>query len=296
MTTAQAEAGRPPTAEELRAYAAAFLRDGYVLIPGVYRPAELAALADETEAQIAGGRREPIEHFGTRAMADGREVQMRVDWLIDKALHNHSVLAASAHPVVRAFVAEVFGVALFGMDSLVFKGPEGGPMVGMHSLRYHHRDLPADGHPEHANIGVYIDDAPEDGGCLEVVPGSHLLPYEEVERLQLLQFDAPGVVRLPARAGDVVVHSEFVIHGSKETGPSSTLRRVLYLSHHPAAQWGDRARNARQFVRMQWADHARAETPYAADEAPRPVWVPPEWEADVAAAASPFPGRSLTEG
>jgi hypothetical protein len=83
-----------------------------------------------------------------------------------------------------------------------------------------------------------LDDAPEDGGCLEVVPGSHrgglVTPLGGVippDRVAAVQAEAHRIL-LPARAGEVILVHNHLWHRS---GPSHTGQRrrafsVCYMS------------------------------------------------------------------
>jgi hypothetical protein len=83
-----------------------------------------------------------------------------------------------------------------------------------------HLDFPHD-HPiaPLVNVGIYLDAATAQNGCLVVVPGSHRFPARRLEPLGL-----PIVVD----AGDVICHANNIFHHS---GPvlDDTSRATLYL-------------------------------------------------------------------
>ena len=84
------------------------------------------------------------------------------------------------------------------------------------------------------NIGIYLDDADESNGMLWVVPGSHKNKEHDLQELvELHGFRIPGAIPVPTHAGDLVIHSEDVLHGSPVTH-SHKPRRVVYYgySHH----------------------------------------------------------------
>jgi hypothetical protein len=82
------------------------------------------------------------------------------------------------------------------------------------------------------NIGIYLDDANQDDGCLIYVPGTQhqLQPIESIE--EKYGWSPPGVVQQPAKAGDILVQDMMVLHGS---GPRRTegKRRTIYLEVRP---------------------------------------------------------------
>jgi len=78
------------------------------------------------------------------------------------------------------------------------------------------------------NIGIYLDDADESNGMLWVVPGSHKKnDYDLQELIEQHGFRLPGAIPVPTKAGDLVIHSEAVLHGSPVTR-SDKPRRVVY--------------------------------------------------------------------
>jgi phytanoyl-CoA hydroxylase len=83
-----------------------------------------------------------------------------------------------------------------------------------------HLDFPHD-HPVSplVNVGIYLDAATTQNGCLVVVPGSHRFPARRLEPLGL-----PVAVA----AGDVICHANNIFHHS---GPvlDETSRATLYL-------------------------------------------------------------------
>jgi phytanoyl-CoA hydroxylase len=86
-------------------------------------------------------------------------------------------------------------------------------------------------------IWVALDDAPLDGGCLEVAPGSHhrglatelggVVPADQVERFK------PGVVSLPCEAGEAILIHNFVWHRSGRGAPGR--RRLAFSACYMSA-------------------------------------------------------------
>ena len=265
---------------------AGFRQDGFTIARGMFSGDELAALHDECGAQIdAGAERGPAHHFGFGASSDGSPVLFRIDAVIGKRLRNDSTMAALAHPGLAEAVAAILGpVNVCWSDALLWKGATGGAAVIMHS-----------GHGwndttvtfENLVVDVYLDEASPANGCLKVIPGSHRLTPEENRALVALGFDAPGMVDVPMAPGDVLFHSEWMVHGSLPTPPlGRTSRRILYLAYrHPDVFRGDdspeqRRRIAACFRRQQLAVDVRAALPYgSAAAAPA---VPDEWAGEVA--------------
>lgn len=76
-------------------------------------------------------------------------------------------------------------------------------------------------------VRIHLDDANEENGCLEVVPGSHL------EGKRVVSTD--GARALRARRGDVLLMRPLLTHRSRRSRPEATSgRRVIHLEWAPA--------------------------------------------------------------
>jgi phytanoyl-CoA hydroxylase len=104
-------------------------------------------------------------------------------------------------------------------------------------------------------IWTAIDDAPEGGGCIEIVPGSHLrglatpiggvVPDDVFERANVKQ-----TVSLPAEAGDVILIHNHAWHRSGRSVPGRA-RRALTVCYMDAATRCTRKKRApREFFRV----------------------------------------------
>jgi ectoine hydroxylase-related dioxygenase (phytanoyl-CoA dioxygenase family) len=200
------------------------------------------------------------------------------------------VLCSIMHPLVGRILSALLEAPIFGDDAMVFKGADGGPLVPSHSV---HSSLDWPEHePEREviNVGIYLDDAGPHNGCLRVVPGSHVLPADEVRALIDLGMDNPAFVDVPIDAGDVLLHSEWLVHSSLATPAGSPLRRVLYVAFKNLREYvgADDEHGALIYARMARAAERRAATPYgsatdAAWFAVRDEWASALREVDQAA-------------
>jgi phytanoyl-CoA hydroxylase len=273
------------TAEAL----AAFRDQGYVVLPGLFRGEELAALQRETAAQIeAGSERGPELHFRRGLSADGKEVLFRIEAVAGKPLESDAALRALAHPGMLAMAEAILGPRMLSWsDALLWKGPEGGAEVGMHS-----------GHGwgdvstsfENLVIDVYLDEATPENGCLKVVPGSHKLTPEENKALIAQGLGAPGLVDVILEPGDVLFHSEWMVHGSAATSYlGRATRRILYFAFRDLDVYapdggtpGQRRKIAACLRRMLIARERRRAAPYDVDETAFSYELPEGWADDVA--------------
>jgi len=84
-----------------------------------------------------------------------------------------------------------------------------------------HQDHPYFPHERHTMMAAicFFDDAPEEKGCVRVVPGSHKLgPIDHESRggwhLPFERYPLENSVACPAEAGDVLFFNYLTIHGS----------------------------------------------------------------------------------
>src|SRR5437879_303676 len=219
---------------DVRREAALFRGQGFVVLTDVLGSAELQRLRDETAVQIAAGPdREPQNDYVVAATPSGERRFFRIQFLTSKSLVNDSMLLAIAHPRILALVAELLGPDWCPYGSaMVFKGPEGGPEVALHRDSQPQRGF----HPDHLffSADVYLDPVGPDGGCVEVLPGSHRI--DDATGDVALGLSHPDLVPVPMAAGDVLFHDAMLLHGSRATPPGTLLRRVLYYSYQ-SADW-----------------------------------------------------------
>jgi phytanoyl-CoA hydroxylase len=105
-------------------------------------------------------------------------------------------------------------------------------------------------------IWTALDDAPLDGGCLEVVPGTHraglVTPFggQVAEAAQEQQHAASRAMALPARAGEAFLLHNHLWHRSGLNHTASP-RRAVSISFMDAATRCVRKKHApRTFVRV----------------------------------------------
>jgi phytanoyl-CoA hydroxylase len=163
------------------------------------------------------------------------------------SLNYRKVEKLEKDPVFRAWIDnEVFeqvARALIDGDVVIYravlfnKAAHGGTVLPWHQDGGSYWGLDRD---PSLQIWTAIDDAPEDGGCLEVLPGSHrdglatplggLIPRALVES----RGAESGKVLLPARAGEVILVHNHLWHGSSVNRTRSP-RRGLSICYMTAA-------------------------------------------------------------
>jgi phytanoyl-CoA hydroxylase len=202
---------------------AAFKENGYLHMHGVLEPQELEAVRAAETRVTAPALVLPLKSPDYKYHRDpqsGRPVLFRVEHLQSK---DPVFMKLHGNPRILAAMQSIFGPDFLPCSfNMVFKAPGYGPSVPWH------RD-PAYCRIDHGiNAGIYLDDANEDNGMLYVVPGSHArAEFELQEAIDTSGFHLPGAIPVPAKAGDIVIHSENVLHGS-QTVRSQRERRVIY--------------------------------------------------------------------
>ncbi len=213
--------------------------NGYLLVKGLLRRDEAAALREEAHALIErlAARRGVDATWGSARKA----VEQAKD---TKLLHCHDVQFYAA-PFSRLIMDErLTGVAagIIGSpnvqlhhNKLFIKPPEKGSPFPMH------QDYPFFPHQHHSMIAaiIHFDDAPVEKGCVRVVPGSHKLgPIEHQEaggwHLPFDQYPLDAAVPCPADAGDALFFSYLTIHGSGVNVSSEARTTLLVQMRDPA--------------------------------------------------------------
>lgn len=259
-----------------------FEENGYLHLKNVIGAEELAALREFERKVSAAARVSRIPCPDYRYTADPRTGQNSLHQIIAAELRGGAFLDLFGNPDVLSI-----GDALIGSEFLPFlmilvvKRPGYGVSVPWHRDPSNYRVRPG------INAGIYLDDATEENGMLYVVPGSHkdtgTDPQELVEEHG---FHIPGSIPVAARAGDVVLHSEDLLHGSRVVR-ATTIRRVMYYGFQSIAEMtarGGKYNPAWVRYRLRMVGHAirtRANSPVGLDETPYQWKLPPEYMFDL---------------
>ena len=182
---------------------AAFERDGYVMIRGLFDPAEAKLLqqAMETDPEV-------VSHRYNRKDAQGLATRM-VSW-------NHpgdSVygLAARSERIVDTMESVLGGEVYHYHSKLTAKEPfEGGAWEWHQDYGYWYNNGCI--HPLMASVMVALDKCTKENGCLQVVRGSHLLGRIDHGVMEGAQVGAD-----PKRVEEVLKQME-VVYAEMEPG------------------------------------------------------------------------------
>jgi ectoine hydroxylase-related dioxygenase (phytanoyl-CoA dioxygenase family) len=207
--------------------------NGYVLLEGIFSPAEcrrLIDLADRMDADDAC----PYKHDGY-PKAPTLTVLSRCAW------YDPHLLETAQHPTLFPIIQEVVGgaVRLEEHQYLVnYPDPKGYQEKAVSEEGWHRGIAPnvgsfhADGryHCMFAKAFIYLtDNGPGEGTW--VVPGSHRM---DLPTKTLKEFMDDSLARqLESRAGDVLILSETLIHAGPRLRPGSPTRYSLVYGYTP---------------------------------------------------------------
>jgi ectoine hydroxylase-related dioxygenase (phytanoyl-CoA dioxygenase family) len=207
---------------------AAYYRNGFVTVRGLFSEAELA----------------PIEAY-LREHEDVSWTDKNDDPLREAHYHYRPLYDLCTAPKLLDCVVALLGPDLVLLYSHVMNKKPGGRHVAWHQDGpYWHRVEPKIA----VTAWVALDDATPENGCMRVIPGSHAghrdlgqRPTDTPDLIQDRPFALPpGVVNethavdLCMRRGDVSFHDSYLVHGS-EPNRSDRRRAALTIRYLPAS-------------------------------------------------------------
>ena len=225
------------------AQVAHYRRHGYVVVRGMVSGAEVAMLREAVRQLLDEA---PVGPDQPRD-GSGRPVPFPNDYSFLRPEEGAPVLNRISTPLARsADVLKVYGgprllqavEALYGPDwvpfaeSIVIKLPHvGAPFAWHQDGRFATGEVPERG----VNFGIYLHDSDESNGCLYVVPASHRTGRVDIAAQVAAHGERlPGSIPVPVAAGDVIVHSRNLVHGSF-ANRSPEQRVTVYFGYHARA-------------------------------------------------------------
>ncbi|MBB1488398.1 phytanoyl-CoA dioxygenase family protein [Oceanospirillum sediminis] len=141
--------------------------------------------------------------------------------------HAELALELLASPPLMAIARQLCGQGAVPLQmDILYKHQHPHPVVQWHQDAPHPRSHP------YVNAGVYLDDAPAGDGCLRCVPGTQHEPVDIDHLSEKYGWEVPGMLEIPAKAGDILVHDVMILHGSQPKR-SPGVRRTLYIEFRP---------------------------------------------------------------
>jgi hypothetical protein len=221
-----------------------FHRDGYVVTPGLFSPAEAARFAAWTE-ELASRPEEPGKHwvFHEKSLLDpSRQIICRIENI--SPFHSGFAELADA---LKGPVGQLLGEpAVLFKEKINFKMPGGDGFKP-------HQDSQA-GWDKYAtffiSVLVTIDEATEENGCLKMVKGHHKRGlFRSWEPLTDEDMAGMDFVPCPTKPGDVAFFDCYAPHAS-EPNRSNKIRRLYFATYnklsdgdHLAAYYADKRKS-----------------------------------------------------
>ncbi|HLV80175.1 MAG TPA: phytanoyl-CoA dioxygenase family protein, partial [Chthonomonadaceae bacterium] len=206
-----------------------YKRDGYVVVPQVFSPEEVATYRDHYMALRAAGSypgdfdgvnitsADPLKRF-PRMIHMHRWDEISRRWMLD--------------PRLNECLTGLLGREPFAVQTMLYFKPPGARGQALHQDQSYLRVQPG----TCMAAWLALDPCDEENGCMRVVPGSHELPLLCTEKadtnLSFTDVTVPVPKDLPVapvimEAGDVLFFNGSVIHGSYPNTSQDRFRRAL---------------------------------------------------------------------
>jgi len=227
-TPARAAAVAGPLSPE---QVAAFHRDGYLVVRGLFPAARIADIRRWT-GDVQAWPETAGRHMMYFEEAGGRRLLNRMENVLP---YHDGFRALATGPELQGACGQLLGeAAVLFKDKINCKLPGGGGFEA-------HQDVQA-GWARYASLHitalVSVDRATVANGCLEMATdfrGSHELIGTEWEPLSAQQLAGLHWAHIEAEPGDVVYFDSFIPHRSAPNGTGEA-RRVLYYTYNRAAE------------------------------------------------------------
>lgn len=220
----------------------AYDRDGVIVVPDVFSPAEIDELRAVTDGFVEGAARVSAND-DIYDLEDSHSAEApRVRRLKAPHLIHPAYFRASRNATVVAILKNLWGSVRFDTGKLNMKSAGFGAPVEWHQdwAFYPHTN------DDLAAVGIMLDDVDSENGPMLVVPGSHRGPVWDhhgpdgrfcgaIDPARL-DIDLSRALPCLGKAGSVTVHHVRAVHGSA-TNFSGAERRFLLFQYRAADAW-----------------------------------------------------------
>ena len=223
-----------------------FERDGFLLVPGLFSPAEIAAIRDTFMAQNADGPVEGLSEIKNCPAGYSSEDPLS---FYPRMMHPHAhpelpvgplALQAMLDPRLHPILKDLFDDEPVAVQSMFYFKPPGARGQELHQDNFYLRVKPG----TCLAAWIAVDDVDAENGGLKVVPGSHYLDIACPQQADLsVSFTSDYVpaptgmeaVHCDMKAGDVLFFNGSLIHGSTPNISKDRFRRSLIFHYVPAS-------------------------------------------------------------
>lgn len=214
-------------------YLAHYQTEGYVVVPNLFSPAEVALYRDHYMALRAQGElpgdfagvnatsTDPLKKF-PRMIHMHRWDALSLEWMIDERLN-------------RCMTA-LLGQEPYAVQTMLYFKPPGARGQALHQDQYYLRVQPG----TCMAAWMALDRCDEENGCMQVVPHSHLLPLLCTTQADTTRSFTDVTVPIPEEMysvpvimepGDIFFFNGQLIHGSYPNVSADRFRRAL-IGHY----------------------------------------------------------------
>ncbi len=192
------------------------IEDGFQRLESAFSAEEISRFRSTLDTYIAGAGVETGIGFED---IRGESKAFAIDQLFNKG--GNEFLSLLTHPVIAGLIAgAVGGDFLISQEFVVIKNRHSPNEVGWH------QDIVTDSALSGYMIGIYLDDADANEGCLRIIPGSH------VSGEHMCELQKKECIAVPMKAGDVLIHDLKLAHSSGVL-THHPIRRVVYVEVLP---------------------------------------------------------------
>src|SRR6266567_4335852 len=221
---------------------AAYDRDGFIVVPDVFSPAEIVEMRRVTDGFVERAAQVSANDEIYDLEDSHCAAEPRVRRLKTPHLHDPAYFRASRNAKVVAILKDLWGSVRFDTGKLNMKSAGYGAPVEWHQdwAFYPHTN------DDLAAVGIMLDDCEMENGPMMVVPGSHLGPIYDHHGPDgrfcgaidptACDIDFSRAVPCLGKAGSITVHHVRAVHGSA-TNFSGRERRLLLFQYRAADAW-----------------------------------------------------------
>ncbi len=217
--------------------AAAYERDGYLIVRGLFRADEIGQIRDTVQATADRGEPIPGWEPDLSPQAAGDPLKR-----YPRMMHPHRQFPvcrqALLDPRIRDVLSDLLGEEPIACQSMYYFKPPGARGQALHQDNFYLRVKP------HSCIAAWtaIDPARPDNGGLHVCPGTHKMDVVCPEQADARESFTTHLVRPPAgvepipaelEPGDVLFFNGSVIHGSYPNASADLWRRSFICHYMP---------------------------------------------------------------
>jgi hypothetical protein len=244
---------------------AAYDRDGFVVVRGLFGPADMAEASAEADRLLVDyARLKDTRNLRCRWQNNVFTGECTFETFDPVADIGPVCRRLALDPRLMGLLAELYGEpACLLKDKLIYKPP------GVKGYGLHQDWIARDWIPRSfLTVLVPFDPADRDNGCTVVYPGYHrngpLTPEDgNYHELPAGTVDEAKAVPLVLQPGDVAVFGGFTPHRS-DPNVSDRWRRQLYLSYNALSDGGERRdehyREFQAWLKTKYAEYGKTDT------------------------------------